>query len=121
MTLPADYQVVRIPNLPLGHIVEQDGLPTDDELTFRQTLITNLQRLIGNNGMVLPSLAYADIVTIVNAFENIGGTQRYTCPPGTLFHSTYDPAEPMSNKILATIQDPLNLSGPPLLKEVNLI
>jgi hypothetical protein len=113
--------VIRIPNLPMGHIVEQDGMPTDDELTFRQVLVTNLQRLFGNEGVVLPSLAYADIVSIVNAYQNIGGTQRYTCAPGTLFHSTYDPLEPMSNKILATIQDPLNLSGPPLLKEVNLI
>ena len=85
MTLPADVQVVRIPNLPMGHIVEQDGMPTDDELTFRQTLITNLQRLIGNEGLVLPSLTTAQIDTIVAATNPLG---QYTCPFGTMFYDT---------------------------------
>ena len=85
MTLPTDIQVVRIPNLPMGSIVDENGMATDDELTFRQTLITNLQRLIGNNGVVLPSLTTAQINDIVAATNQFG---QYTCPFGTMFYDT---------------------------------
>ena len=85
MTLSSDTQVVRIPNLPMGHIVDADGLPTDDELTFRQTLITNLQKFIGNEGMVLPSLTTSQIDQIVAATNSLN---QFTCPFGAMFYDT---------------------------------
>jgi hypothetical protein len=77
--------VIRIPNLPMGHIVEQDGMPTDDELTFRQVLITNLQRLFGNEGCVLPSLTTSEITTIQN---NVNAQGLHTCAYGTMVYDT---------------------------------
>ena len=35
--------VIRIPNLPIGQIVDENGNATDDELSFRHALITSLQ------------------------------------------------------------------------------
>jgi hypothetical protein len=126
MTTVSDRATTRIPNLPMGRIVDEKGFPTDDELTFRQVLLTNLQRLMGNEGLVIPSLEYADIVRIVNNTETVGTITRYTCAFGTLFYSTGlpdpgpPPTNPNGNKIWVTIEDPAN-PGVPLLKEVNLI
>ena len=54
MTTVSDRNVTRIPNLHMGEMVDKEGYPTDDELTFRQVLISNLQRLFGSEGVVLP-------------------------------------------------------------------
>lgn len=113
--LPADEQVVRIPNLPMGHVVDKEGLPTDDELTFRQTLITNLQRLIGNDGVVLPSLTSTQITDLENQkrYEpGILANAQYSTPFGTL---VYDKT---TNQIKASIDDG---TGKPIFKIVNLI
>lgn len=75
--------VIRIPNLPMGHIVDETGLPTDDELTFRQVLITNLQRLFGNEGCVLPSLTTSEITSIEN---NVNSQGLHTCAYGTMVY-----------------------------------
>lgn len=124
MTTVSDRATIRIPNLPMGRIVNEKGFPTDDELTFRQVLLTNLQRLMGNEGLVIPSLEYADIVRIVNNTETVGTITRYTCAFGTLFYSTGLPppigTQPNGGKVWATVEDPAN-PGVPLLKEVNLI
>jgi len=53
-----------IPNLPIGRIVDDDGNPTDEELIFRQQLISSLQRVIGAEGLVAPSQTAVDIATI---------------------------------------------------------
>lgn len=106
MTVPADTQIVRIPNLPMGHIVDDQGLPTDDELTFRQTLITNLQKLFGNDGVVLPNLTTAEIDTIVNAQNSLG---QYTCSFGTLFYDI------TTKQIFGTVEDPV-ITGKPIKK-----
>ena len=66
MTTVSDRNVTRIPNLHMGEMVDEKGYPTDDESTFRQVLITNLQRLFGNEGVVLPSLTTAEINAIQN-------------------------------------------------------
>lgn len=115
MTLPADKQIVRIPNLPMGHIVEDGGMPTDDELTFRQTLITNLQRLIGNNGVVLPSLTSLEIADLANQKRYEPGqlaSAQYTTAFGTLVYDS------TTNEIKAAIDDG---TGKPIFKVVKLI
>lgn len=117
----SDRSEVRIPNLPMGHIVDENGYPTDDELTFRQVLIQNLQRLMGNEGLVIPSLSYADIVKVVTNTQTIGAITRYTCAFGTLFYSTgIPPTEPNGGKVWVAVEDPNN-PGVPLLKKVNLL
>ena len=124
MTTVSDRSVTRIPNLHMGEMVDSNGYPTDDELTFRQVLISNLQRLMGNEGLVIPSLLYADIVKVVNNVQTIGSITRYTCAFGTLFYSKGLPppngTEPNGGKVWVTVEDPAN-PGVPLLKEVQLI
>jgi hypothetical protein len=124
MTTVSDRSVTRIPNLPMGRIVDEKGFPTDDELTFRQVLLANLQRLMGNEGLVLPSLFYADIVKVVNNTQILGGITSYTCAFGTMFYSKGLPApngtEPNGGKVWVTVEDPAN-PGVPLLKQVDLI
>ena len=51
----ASRDVIRVPNLPVGKITDKEGNPTDDELTFRQALVTGLQKNIGNEGLIAPS------------------------------------------------------------------
>ena len=83
----ADYSEkapIRVPNLPFGQIVDDKGVPTDDELTFRQALIGNLQRLFGNEGVVLPSLTTAQITEI----ENNQSANGFTCAYGTLVYDS---------------------------------
>lgn len=97
---------LRIPNLPMGKITENDGLPTDDELTFRQGLIGNLQRLFGTEGMVLPSLTTTQIDFIV---ANQNAQNQYTCAFGTMFYDT------VLKQIWATVEDPV-ITGKPIKK-----
>ena len=117
----SDRSEIRIPNLHMGELVDDTGYPTDDELTFRQVLISNLQRLMGNEGLVIPSLSYSNIVKVVTNTQTIGVITRYTCAFGTMFYSTgLPPAEPNGGKVWVTVEDPVN-PGVPLLKEVQLI
>lgn len=82
---------VRIPNLPLGQIVDAEGKATGDELTFRQSLLTLLAQLIGEEGMVIPSQTAANITTIQNNVQTFPGATpdtAYTCQPGTLIYDS---------------------------------
>ncbi len=92
-----DRNSFRIPNLPMGQIVDEKGMPTDDELTFRQALIGLLQQFFGEEGMVMPQQSAADILVIQNHTEqNPGATPptSFTCAPGTfLYNSTNDTVE----------------------------
>ena len=85
MTTVSERAEVRIPNLHMGEMVDKDGYPTDDEQTFRQVLITNLQRLMGNEGLVIPSLTTTEITAIEN---NIDIQGRRTCAYGTMVYDT---------------------------------
>lgn len=109
MTTISDSQVIRVPNLPMGQIVNEQGFPTDDELTFRQTLLTNLQRFIGNEGIVAPTQTNTNILSIQN---NTNANGQYTCAFGTLIYDA------TNNKLLAAIDDG---TGKPIFKEVNLL
>lgn len=105
MTTVSDRSVTRIPNLPMGRIVDEKGFPTDDELTFRQVLLANLQRLMGNEGLVVPSLTSTEITTIQN---NVDGQGRKTCAYGTMVYDT------TVNQVKVAI----NIGGNPVFKVI---
>ena len=93
MTSPIDNQItqnVRIPNLPIDKMVDENGKATPSEETFRQTLITNLQTNFGNEGCVVPSQSAANITVIQNnqAINVDTGVLEYTCKGGTLLYNT---------------------------------
>lgn len=96
---------VRIPNLHMGEMVDNTGYPTDDEMTFRQVLITNLQRLFGNNGVVLPSLTTVEIGYVEN---NVDIQGRKTCAYGTM---VYD-------KTVNQVKVAINIGGNPVFKVI---
>lgn len=82
---------VRIPNLPMGQLVDSSGRATDDELTFRQSLLTLLQSIAGNEGLVMPSQTTTDITTIQNNTETTPGATpntSYSCAPGTFIYDS---------------------------------
>ena len=85
-------QPIRIPNLPIGKMVEQDGNPTQQELTFRQNLITSLNNYVGSQGLVAPSQTTDNINTIETNTSINPSTGKlpgpYTCQPGTIIYNT---------------------------------
>lgn len=106
-------QVIRIPNLPMGAIVDKDGLATDDELTFRQILVTNLQKLFGSEGVVLPSLTTTEITDIAAHQQSTPSGMIYTCQFGTqVYNSTL-------GTVMIAVEFPL-ASGIPVFKTVTL-
>lgn len=77
----------RIPNLPLGQIADENGFPTEEEKNFRQALITLLQNLFGNEGMVPPSQSATDIAAIAAGTQQVQGaidSPIFTMQPGTI-------------------------------------
>ena len=106
--------VITIPNLPSGPLVDKDGYPTGDELTFRQSLITLLQRLVGSEGLVMPTQTADNITTIQNntipIYTNPAST-AYTCQYGTCLYDSTD------NSIRIAIN---NGSDAPVFKTVTL-
>lgn len=89
-----DTNSIRIPNLPNGRIVDDNGNPTLDFLTFMQTFVTNMQRLFGDEGMVAPQ-QIADDITIIQNNTTPNAAQPdvpvYSCAPGTfIYNSTND-------------------------------
>lgn len=88
---PIQRNTIRIPNLPMGRIVDADGKPTDDELTFRQTLLTLLEQLLGTEGLVMPQQPTANITTIQNHTQKTPGASSgtvYTCQFGTFIYDS---------------------------------
>lgn len=82
---------VRIPNLPMGRIVDDNGKPTDEELTFRQSLLTLLQQIAGTEGLVAPSQSATNIASIQSNQINVEGASNnplYTCAGGTIIYNT---------------------------------
>lgn len=86
----AQREALRVPNLPMGKIVDPNGMPTDDELQFRQTLVTLLQSILGNEGLVMPQQSVANVTTIQNHIQDVPGasTNIYTCQFGTMIYET---------------------------------
>ena len=88
-------QQIRVPNLPLGPMVDKDGNPTSSEITFRQTLVSSLQSNFGNEGLVAPSqqntTAPNNAVTVIQNNQVINpatGELQYTCQGGTLIYDS---------------------------------
>lgn len=81
---------IRIPNLPVGRLVDENGNTTDEEQTFRQTLISSLQDNFGNEGCVVPSQTTDNITKIQNhtVIDQATGNSVYTCKGGTLIYDT---------------------------------
>ena len=107
-------QNYRIPNLPTGQIVDETGQPTDDELTFRQTLVTSLQQNFGDEGCVVPSLTQDEITTIQDNTEDNPSdpmSPLYTCQFGTIVYNAD------TNEIQIAIDDG---AGAPIFKTVTL-
>ncbi len=86
--------ILRIPNLPMGPLVDKDGRPTDEEQTFRQALVTLLENILSEEGLVMPSQTTVNINAIQNFTETTpSGTYgtpivRYTCQAGTFIYDT---------------------------------
>jgi len=115
---------IRIPNLPTGRIVDENGYPTVEEQTFRQTLLTLLQNNLGDTGTVVTSLSQSNINQIVNNTQtmSVPGNSpivTYTCPFGTLFYNIDAPS--MSNPggygLQVTVNNGSNI---PVLKTVTI-
>ncbi len=108
--------VLRVPNLPQGKMVDTNGMPTDDELSFRQTLITLLQSLFGEQGLVAPGQTAANVTRIQNnVTKNQGAVpvDQHTCAFGTILY------ESDTGLVKIAIEDPLG-SGIPVFKTVTL-
>ena len=81
---------IRIPNIPSGKVVDENGFASDDEQTFRRVLITSLQNNFGSEGCVVPSQTTDNITSIQNNtyVEPATGNTIYTCQGGTLIYDT---------------------------------
>jgi hypothetical protein len=106
MMTVSERQSIRVPNLPFGKMVDENGHPVDDELSFRQALVGNLQQLFGNNGVAITQHTAADI-TIIQNNQNQNG--QYTCQFGTLIYDT-------DNNVLKVALD--NGGGQPIFKTI---
>lgn len=104
----ADRNLIRVPNLPMGKMVDENGMPTDNELAFRQQLITTLNQLFGNEGCVVPTQTAANITVIQN---NVNPQGQYTCAFGTILYNSD------ANSIMIAVD---NGAGAPLFKTVTL-
>ena len=110
-------QNIRIPNLPIGPIVDSQGNPTAPEIVFRQILITSLQQNFGAEGLVPPSQKNAaapnnsiDIIQNNKRYDVATKKFVYTCQGGTLVYDS------TNNNLLVCI---LDSSGVPTFKIVN--
>ena len=108
-----DIQNIRIPNLPIGPLVDDKGMPTSEELAFRQALITSLQQNFGNEGLIAPSQNAANATTIQNnqVINQATGVAEKTLVPGTLLYDT------TTNTLLVSIL----VAGVPTFKTVVVI
>ena len=118
MTATPVRSVIRVPNLPSGRIVDDNGKPTDEELTFRQALVTLLQQLFGSEGLVMPTQTATNITTIQNNTVSIPlpgnpTNTAYTCEFGTMLYDSTD------NSIRIAINS-LSSDNAPVFKTVTL-
>jgi|ERR1017187_795939 hypothetical protein len=108
---------VRIPNLPLGKLVDEKGMATPEEQMFRQGLLNLLQTLMGEQGIVIPSQTTANILSIQNYRQPMPGATPdflYPCQYGTLIYNSDIVDQTKS------IQVSINNGGSPLFKTITL-
>ena len=97
--------VIRVPNLPTGAVVDESGMATDDELVFRQNLISSLQQNFGNEGVIVPTQTNAaspnDFIKQIqdNRIPDpvTGLPNQYTCGFGRFLYDA------TNNRILVSI------------------
>lgn len=116
--------VLRVPNLPTGKIADENGMATDDELIFRQNLITSLQNNFGNEGLVMPTqnneAPPADYVTQIQNNQNENG--QFTCQLGTMLYVIADPLDYTQDKVMIAVRnDNTYPATAPLFKTVTLV
>lgn len=103
---------MNIPNLPVGRIIEDNGNPTDQELTFRQNLISELQKNVGKYFFAPPQLSSAEIAQLELATEpSPAGGVIYVVPFGAWVYNT------TTNAIMFAVD---NGSGAPIFKTATL-
>ena len=122
MTSYSQNQVVRIPNLPLDKIVSDDGTATPTELTFRQTLISNLQTLFGNEGCVVPVQNPTTMTLIQNnaVVNQTTNTLEYTCQLGTILYVQHPTDYTQDKVVIAGRNDHDYPATPPIFKTITL-
>ena len=117
-------EVIRVPNLPTGPLVDDKGNATDDELVFRQNLVTSLQNNFGNEGLVMPTqyeeASPENFVTKIQNHQNAAG--QYTCALGTMLYVIFDPLDYTQDKVMIAVRnDNTYPDTPPLFKTVTLV
>lgn len=76
---------MNIPNLPIGAIVDKDGLFTDVGKNFFNQLIVELQTNASQEGLVSPTQTASNIVTIQNSQLPNG---EYATSYGTILYDS---------------------------------
>lgn len=111
MADPTIRNTIRIPNLPMGPLVDKDGYPTDEEQTFRQALLTLLQTFMGDEGLVMPTQDQASMIQIQNHTETTpAGTYgtpivTYTCALGTMLYVIPDATDYTQDKVMVAVRN----------------
>lgn len=126
MTLPSpkNPQSLRIPILPVDKIVDEQGMPTKSESSFRQALIDSLQKYMGNEGLVAPNQSSTDLTTIQN--NNIPNSAspsgvQYTCQLGTIIYVIPDPNDYTQDKVMIAVRNSNDYpASAPLFKTITL-
>lgn len=122
MTASTGDSLVRIPNLPLDKMVDENGKATPSELTFRQTLVGNLQILFGQEGCVVPVQSPANITTIQNnsIINPTTGNPQFTCQLGTILYSQHPTDYTQDKVVIAVRNDNTYPATAPIFKTVTL-
>lgn len=114
----SERDLIRIPNLPFGQIVDDKGNPTDDELTFRQALVSSLQQYMGDEGLVPPTQSEVNKDAIQNHTNSQG---QYTCALGTILYVIPDPLDYTQDKVMIAVRNSNDYpDSAPLFKTVTL-
>ncbi len=103
--IPVQEPIIRIPNLPSGRIVDDNGMPTDSELTFRESLLNLLTQIAGAQGLVMPQQTTTNIgliatnqqTTPVGSINTNSSISTFTCQPGTFIYDS------VLNKVMVSI------------------
>lgn len=119
-------QDIRVPALPTGQIVNKDGYATDNELLFRNQLITSLLKNFNNEGLVIPVqlngivVGVDDYVTQIQNAQNIQG--QFTCALGTMLYVIPDPTDYTQDKVMIAVRNTNTFPNTaPLFKTVTLV
>jgi len=113
---------VRIPNLPFEKMVNEKGEPTSSEMTFRQTLITGLQKYFGEEGLVMPTQTPLNLTIIQNnQFPNQStGNNEFTCNLGTMIYVQH-PTDYTLDKVMIAVRNSNDYpNSAPIFKTVTL-